>query len=496
MSGIVRVPDTTLNRLHYPDKESSIKNNQCFRQLTANHYLCKVYAVVDIETTGGYASANGITEIAIYLFDGKEITEHYQTLVNPGGAIPYYIESLTGISNSMVADAPPFEAVAPVVFELLRDRIFVAHNVNFDYSFIKHHLAAAGFELHSKKLCTVRLGRKIFPGLPSYSLGNFCRQMNIPLKDRHRAAGDAEATVKLFALLLENDKENAIAGALKAGSKEQFLPPNLSPEKVKELPDAPGVYYFHDHKEKIVYVGKAKNLKKRVNSHFTGHNSSRQRQNFLRTIHNITYQVTATELMAGILESVEIKRLWPIFNYAQKRVEFKYGFYLFEDQHGYMRLVIEKKRKYSNPLHSFNLLVDGHRLLRTLVREFELCPKLCFLQKNDGTCTGITAATCHGACEHQEAAASYNERVKAAIAFLQQQQPSVTIIDKGRHSGERSCILLEKGRFYGMGYLPLHLDTGNTDALREYLTQYPENDVIVSLLRPYAGSSVQLSSPA
>jgi DNA polymerase-3 subunit epsilon len=452
-----------------------------------------MYAIVDIETTGGHASANGITEIAVFLYDGKEITQHYQTLVNPGIPIPYYIESLTGISNSMVAEAPPFEAIAPLLYDLLKDRIFVAHNVNFDYSFIKHQLDHAGYDLQCKKLCTVRLGRKIFPGLKSYSLGNICRHFSIPVNGRHRAGGDAEATTQLFGLMLANDKEKVISAALKVGSKEQFLPPNLPPEQVKSLPDRPGVYYFHDQKGKIVYVGKAKDLKKRVNSHFTGNSTSRQRQNFLRTIHSITHQETATELMACILESVEIKRLWPIFNYAQKRVEFRYGFYLFEDQLGYLRLAIEKKRKYSHPVHSFNLLIDGHRLLRSLIREFELCPKLCFLQKGNGTCAGITAATCKGACEKTEAPETYNERMKAAIAFLQEQQPSVIIVDKGRHNNEKSCILMEKGRFYGMGYVPADVNTSEVEHFREYLTPYAENEVIISLLRPYASNSRQLA---
>ncbi|MEC5144494.1 exonuclease domain-containing protein [Chitinophaga sp. 212800010-3] len=452
-----------------------------------------MYAIVDIETTGGHASANGITEIAIFLYDGKEITHHYQTLVNPGIPIPLYISSLTGITNEMVADAPPFEAVAPLVFDLLKDKIFVAHNVNFDYSFIKHQLGNAGFSLQTKKLCTVRLGRKIFPGLRSYSLGNICKHFDIVINGRHRAGGDAEATAHLFGLLLANDKEKAIAAALRAGSKEQFLPPNLPPEQVKSLPSNPGVYYFHDHKDKVVYVGKAKDLSKRVNSHFTGHSTSRQRQNFLRTIHRISYQETATELMASILESIEIKRLWPIFNYSQKRIEYRYGFYLFEDQHGYMRLVIEKKRKYSHPVHSFNLLIDGHRLLRSLIREFELCPKLCFLQKGNGTCAGITAATCKGACEHTEEPEHYNARMKAAVAFLQEQQPSVVIVDKGRNSNEKSCILMEKGRFYGMGYIPTSVNTDDVEQFREYLTPYAENEVIISLLRPYAGNTRQLA---
>src|SRR5213075_1080513 len=146
-----------------------------------------MYAIVDIETTGGYAAANGITEIAIYIHDGVKITRHFETLINPNQAIPRYIKALTGIDDEMVADAPQFAEVADTIHELLNDNIFVAHNVNFDYSFVRHHLKAAGLELTAKKLCTVRLSRKVFPGLPSYSLGNLCRSLQLPIDNRHRA---------------------------------------------------------------------------------------------------------------------------------------------------------------------------------------------------------------------------------------------------------------------------------------------------------------------
>ncbi|GAA3912640.1 DNA polymerase III subunit epsilon [Chitinophaga oryziterrae] len=448
-----------------------------------------MYAIVDIETTGGHAGANGITEIAIFIYDGHTIVQQYETLVNPGVPIPRYIQSLTGITDEMTATAPPFEAVAPDVYDLLHDKIFVAHNVNFDYSFIQHHLLQAGYDLRTKKLCTVRLGRKIVPGLPSYSLGNLCRSLKIPVEQRHRAAGDAAATVRLFELLLKQDNKKAIATALNASSKEQFLPPNLPPEQVINLPVSPGVYYFHDQKGKVVYVGKAKNIKKRVNSHFTGNNPSRQRQEFLRNIHSITCEVTGTELMAIILESVEIKRLWPVYNRSQKNVEFKFGFYAFEDQEGYLRLVIEKKRKYTTPLHSFPLLVQGHQMLRGLIREFELCPRLCFLQKGEGKCAPIPDHTCRGACDKTEKADSYNLRVKAAINHMQHQQPSFLIVDEGREPEEQSCIMMEKGRFYGMGYIPRDTAVTEGNMVKEWLTQYPENEYILNIIHQFADSN-------
>lgn len=444
-----------------------------------------MYAIVDIETTGGHASANGITEVAIFVYNGSEVTQQYHTLVNPRVPIPTYIQALTGITDDMVATAPPFEEVAEAVYNLLSDNIFVAHNVNFDYSFLQHHLQASGYELKCRKLCTVRLGRKIIPGLPSYSLGNLCRSLKIPVRHRHRAAGDAEATVQLFALLLQQDTQQAIATALKVGSKEQFLPPNLPPEQVKQLPGSPGVYYFHDQKGKVVYVGKARNLRKRVNSHFTGNNPGRQRQEFLRNIYSISYEVTGTELMACILESVEIKRLWPVYNYSQKHIELRYGFYCFEDQQGYLRLLIEKKRKHTTPLYTFNLIVEGHQLMRSLIRQFDLCPRLCFLQKGEGRCIPLQEHTCHGACEKTEPPAAYNQRILEAIAFLQQQQPSFVIVGNGREAGEQSCILMEKGRFYGMGYVPHDIAVTDSDMLKDWLTPYPENEYILNLIRQH-----------
>jgi len=445
-----------------------------------------MYAIVDIETTGGHASANAITEVAIFVYDGLQVVQEYHTLVNPRMPIPYYVQSLTGITDEMVAEAPGFEELAESIYGLLHDKIFVAHNVNFDYSFLQHQLAGQGYELKCKKLCTVRLGRKIIPGLPSYSLGNLCRSLQIPVLQRHRAAGDAAATVRLFEMLLQRDTEQAIAGALKVGSKEQFLPPNLPPEQVKQLPANPGVYYFHDQKGKVVYVGKARNLRKRVNSHFTGNNAGHKRQEFLRNIYSISYEITGTELMAEILESVEIKRLWPVYNYAQKHVEFNYGFYTFEDQDGYLRLAIEKRRKYSSPLHVFKLLVEGHQLLRNLIRKFDLCPRLCFLQKGSGACLPLQEHTCHGACEKKEPATLYNNRVQEAIDWLQQQQPSFVIMGHGRDVEEQSCILMEKGRFYGMGYLPRDVAVTGSDQLKDFLTPYPENEYIQNLIRLHA----------
>lgn len=444
-----------------------------------------MYAIVDIETTGGHASANGITEVAICIHDGLQVVHRYETLVNPGRDIPVYIRALTGISNEMVQNAPPFKQVAHEIYQLLHNKIFVAHNVNFDYSFLRYHLAASGYDLNCNKLCTVRLSRKILPGLPSYSLGKLCRHLNINNESRHRAGGDAGATAQLFGLLLRSDANNHISASLKHNSKEQLLPPNLNKEAIDHLPMMPGVYYFHDQKGKVIYVGKAVNIKKRVCSHFSGNNPNLQRQEFLRSIYHISYRECGTELMALAMEATEIKKLWPKYNRSLKRFEHTFGLYTFEDQRGYLRIAVDRHRKYAHAVHNCRSLTEGYNLLKQLMEEFELCPKLCFVQKNNAPCTG-SHATGQCACMGSESADTYNEKVNRAIKSLEQQLPTFVLRDKGRNYQEQSCMLVENGRFYGMGYIPNELEENNMEVLKSYLSPYHDNGYIKNLMLNHA----------
>ncbi len=446
-------------------------------------YICiMLFAVVDIETTGGYASAHGITEIAIKIHDGQSVIDSFETLINPHQYIPTHIQALTGIDNEMVADAPDFRAVADEIYNLLRDKIFVAHNVNFDYSFVRHHLEACGYQLNTKKLCTVRLSRKIFPKLPSYSLGKLCNSLSITLNNRHRAGGDADATAILLGMLLANDSGNVIKDTLKKTSKEQTLPPNLAKNAIDKIPNTPGVYYFKDEKGKVIYVGKAKQLKKRVCTHFTGNSNTQQRQNFLKDIYSIDFECCGTELMAFILEAAEIKKHWPENNRAMKRFEQKYSLYYFEDQKGYLRLGIDKYRKNGSEIYSFNNLLAGHELLRNVAAEHQLCEKLCFIQKPKLACTNHASGNCAGACIGEESVALYNFRVKRAIKELQNLLPSFALIDEGRNEDERSCLWVEKGKFYGMGYISNYSDINDLESLKSAIVPYPSNDYILNMI--------------
>lgn len=441
-----------------------------------------LYAVVDIETTGSFAAGNKITEISILVHDGVSIIDKFETLVNPEQEIPSYIEALTGISNDMVLNAPSFAEVAGDVYKILNDKVFVAHNVNFDFSFIRHELEQQGYVLQCKKLCTVRLARKIFPGHPSYSLGKLCNSLGIKIANRHRAGGDAAATAILLKMLLDADSEDFIKTALKKGTTEEKLPPNLAKADIEKLPSHPGVYYFKDQKGKVIYIGKAKSIKKRVLSHFTGNNTGKQRQNFLKDIFSIDFEQCGTELMAFILEAIEIKRLWPENNRALKKHQQKYALYAFENQRGYLRLAVDKCNSHSLPLYSFDTLLEGHNLLKMLIKEHLLCEKLCFIQKNRTSCTGHEAGCCAGACLGKESAASYNVRVKYAMQHLKSMLPSFALVDKGRTDEEQSCLLIEQGQFYGMGYISHYTDVNSADNLKSALTPYPSNDYILHLI--------------
>lgn len=413
-----------------------------------------MYAIVDIETTGGHASGAGITEVSIRIHDGTSVRERFDSLVYPGMPIPPYIQALTGIDDAMVARAPAFEQVAPEIYRLLEGKVFVAHNVQFDYSFLKHHLGMAGLALEEQKLCTVRLSRNLFPGLPSYSLGNLCRRLGIGIRQRHRASGDCDATVELFELLLRSDEKQVIQRWLRQSSRDHFLPMNLQRSHIEALPHLPGVYYFLDQKGKVLYVGKARDLRKRVLGHFTHHSSRAQRQEFLRRIHRIRHEVCGSEFMALMLEAIEIKRLWPPLNRSHKHPDLRYGFYSFEDQNGYLRLAINRSSKQQPGFYSFHYLHEGQLLLRNLIREFQLCVRLCFVQRSEGPCQGRADGDCLGACEQLEAPGAYNLRVRQAMDQLRETKPSFALCQPGRQAGERGCVLVLHGRATAMGYLP------------------------------------------
>lgn len=303
-----------------------------------------MYAIIDIETTGGTARYERITEIAIVLHDGEKVEAEYSTLVNPEKSIPWNITQITGITDEMVAEAPRFFEVAKQIVELTEGRIFVAHNVSFDYSFVKEEFARLGYEFNRRQLCTVRLARKVFPGLKSYSLSNLKRHFNIHADKSHRALDDTLATTRLFELMLaEQDGRAKIRTLVNQGVKETRLPPGITLERLHTIPESCGVYYLHDESGNVIYVGKSLNIRKRLFEHFS--DMSPKGEKMRQGVADISFEITGSELAALLLESNEIKRLQPRINRALRIRNFAAGIYTYTDVQGYKRLVFGKKRQ-------------------------------------------------------------------------------------------------------------------------------------------------------
>jgi DNA polymerase-3 subunit epsilon len=444
-----------------------------------------MYAIVDIETTGGFADNHRITEVAIYHHDGIQITDSYHTLINPGRRIPAYITGLTGISAELVMGAPTFEEVASVIHDRLSGKVFVAHNAHFDYSFLKKEFEQAGIAWKSKKLCTVRLCRKIIPGLRSYSLGSIAESLGITITNRHRAGGDAAATVKVFDQLLRRDRDGHIVTALKRNSGETILPPNLPKEEFDCLPALPGVYYFQNARGMVIYVGKAINIKKRIAGHFSGDAREWNRSRIRNEIHHVRYELTGNELIALILESQEIRRLWPKYNLSQKvRVE-EWGIFNYEDRNGYQRFSVNLVARGAQPLARFGTKGQAWNFLWEKVRGHDLCPKLSGLQISKGLCFNYQSGSCKGGCMGIESHDVYNARAEAAIAAFKGERETVAILGRGRHKHERSLVLVEKGDYVGYGFLDRNVAISDFQSAKNYVTKSVETRTVKNLISSY-----------
>ena len=425
------------------------------------------YAIVDIETTGSYAAGNKITEIAIVIHDGTHILEKFQSLVNPDSPIPFHIQALTGITNEMVEDAPTFKDIASTVYGLLHKRIFVAHNVNFDYSFIVEELKNAGYSWRAPKLCTVRLSRKIIPNQSSYSLGKLCQNLGIRIHDRHRAMGDAEATVTLFEKLVREDKEKLIESTLRK-TKEHRLPTHINEEDFLKLPETTGVYIFHNAVGKIIYVGKAVNIQKRVLSHFSGTNGTQKRQAFINDIHHIDYIETGTELMSLLTECKLIKQHWPTHNRALKKFEPKFSLIQYTDQNDYVRLIVSPYDKHASAVQHFERPYEANQMLLQLMEEFELDNKLCyFYSVHNESKPKLDYSTLPSSVEH-------NEKVELALEKVKMESRSFLVIDQGRHLDEKSYILFKNNNLHAFGYFDVDLN------IRDYEDVINDEDKCVS----------------
>ena len=431
-----------------------------------------MYAIIDIETTGGQYNEEGITEIAIYKFDGHEVVDQFISLVNPEKPIQPFVVKLTGINNAMLRSAPKFYEVAKRIIEITEGCVIVAHNASFDYRILKTEFRRLGFDFKKQTLCTVELAKKLIPGQESYSLGKLVRSLGIPMADRHRASGDALATVKLFKMLLVKDIEKEIVKSFIKTEIKSGMSPKLL-DIVENLPSKTGIYYIHNEKGDLIYIGKSKNIKKRVNQHFTG--TSSKSKKIQRDVYAVTFEETGSELIALLKESEEIKINKPIYNRAQRKSIFQYALYQHKNEQGYIALTVEKADGRKKEITSFTTLQEGKNALFRITEKYRLCQKLTGLYQTNADCFQFKIKECDGACIGKITVEEYNTRVQKFIAENSFENKNLVLLDRGRNINERSVVLIENGIYKGYAFYDLNYQVTNIDVLKNIIIPMQNN---------------------
>lgn len=443
-----------------------------------------MYTILDIETTGGQFNEEGITEIAIYKFDGHEIVDQFISLVNPEKPIQPFVVNLTGINNAMLQTAPKFYEVAKRIIEITQDTILVAHNAHFDYRILRTEFARLGYNFEIPNICTVELAKKLIPDQASYSLGKLVRALGIPMADRHRASGDALATVKLFKLLLAKDHEKEIVKSYIKTEVEKGLSPKLK-EMVDKIPSTTGIYYIHKEDSSVLYIGKSRNMKKRVNQHFAG--TTKKCKKIQAEVFDVSYEETGTELIALLKENAEIKINRPVLNRAMRKNIFPYSLYLEKNNDGYLSLFIRKTDFRKKEFTAFGTEHEAQSALYKITEKHMLCQKINLMDKVKSSCFPYQIKQCYGACVGEESPELYNIRVNAFLDNNEYQNQNLIIVERGRAVDEKSAVLIENGIFKGFAFFNLNYQVSNVEILKNIITSLPEDrdakNIILNYLR-------------
>ncbi|TDT43542.1 DNA polymerase-3 subunit epsilon [Halospina denitrificans] len=379
-------------------------------------------AFIDLETTGGSSTGDRITEIGLRLWEEGEVIEDWQTLVNPQQSIPPFIESLTGISNAMVADAPTFEEVAERFEEKIGDAVFVAHNARFDYGFVKSEFRRIGKAFAAPVLCTVKLSRRLYPEYRRHNMDALIERHGLDPGPRHRAMGDVESMFQFFERTRSEHGVEPVAEAIQALLKRPSIPSHMSPDILDELPDSPGVYRFYGENDVLLYVGKSTDIRQRVASHFSGdHNTSRGVQ-LSQSMRWVDWTETAGDLGALLLELKQIKGLKPLYNRRSRAAKRLVTIALNPGEEGYLQASLCWGVDPNNLGQYYGLFKskrDAQKALQGIAQKNELCNQMLGLESTHGPCFQRRLGRCKGACEGLEDVTRYNLRVQIAFHELQ-----------------------------------------------------------------------------
>jgi DNA polymerase III subunit epsilon len=380
-------------------------------------------ACVDLETTGGHAARDRVIEAGIVLLEDGEVVEEYATLVNPGVRIPYAIQAFTGISEAMVADAPPFAAVADAIAARTDGALFVAHNARFDYGFLRSEFRRLGRRFRAPVLCTVRLSRALTPDGRGHNLDAVMARHGIACDARHRALGDARVLAEFLRIARERWPAEQLSAIVTRLTGTSRLPPQLDPAIADELPEGPGVYLFYGEDGALLYVGKAKNLAIRVPAHFGDPRGKLERE-LSRLVRRIEWIETAGEFGAMLAEARLIKARRPALNRSFRGATELWAITLRDD--GAMPLAsIARLDALDDPGASYGQFrreVDAQRALEGFARAHELCAKWLGLEAGEGSCVGFPLGRCRGVCTGREPLALHAVRARLALSGLKRRE--------------------------------------------------------------------------
>ena len=414
-----------------------------------------MYAIIDIETTGGDYDEEGITEIAIYQYDGFKITDQFCSLINPKKQIQPFVKKLTGINEKMLEKAPIFFEVAKRIVEITRNCIIVAHNAAFDYRILKTEFKRLGYVFERETICTINLSKELLPEQKEFSLGKLVSNLGIPFSIRHRAFGDAQATLKLFELLIEKDiKKNIIKQHIKIlnnnKASKRFL------KIIEKLPSEMGIYYILDANNKIIYIGKSKNIKQSVTQYLTS--SNKKSLIIQNKISQASFSLTGGQLVTLLKQQIEIKINSPVLNTSSKYRIYPIGVRV-DDKETYHRIIIEQVKKNFKYLTVFKNKIDAEKTIQILAEKFEI-------QLND----------LNFSIKEKESPKKYNYKVKKLSKSFSYPFPNFLIIENGRKHGEFTFILIKNNQFRGYGYFELNHQIKTMSQINSRLISMKENN--------------------
>lgn len=442
-----------------------------------------MYAVLDIEATGGKRGEESIIEIAIFLYNGEEVIDQLISLVQPDREIDLYVQKLTQITPKMVKTAPKFHELAKRIIEITEGAVLIGHNVEFDYRMLKQEFLKLGYTYYRETIDTLSLSEKYFPDAESYSLGKLCKSIGIPVSDRHRASGDARATLQLFQIIQDKDlsKDISIKDLM---VKETHLNASKFDEFLKDLPNEIGIYYILNDKKQIIYLSRSSNIAQSVRKLLTGKTnlSNKIKQNVSKIIH----ETTGNELVSWLKEYQEIKTLKPQLNEIKQKSSFPFSIYIEENKKPYKQILIGKlDAPHPNELLRISSYNKAMTFVSLISEDFELCAKINEISTGNGPCLAHTVGECHGACIGKETPEEYNKRIDQLQAKLSTQNRNILIIDKGRRLGEKSFIWIKYGVCMGYGYFELNEQINTEERIRERMIPIEDSLDVNSIVKGF-----------